>query len=71
MILNGVHCKCDWTNNGAKQGFSQHSAEVSTYSQVCYVLTCLWLQCSLQRCAGKILVSHQHRSNHIYSVIND
>ena len=25
-----MHCKCDWTNTGAKQGFSQHTAEVST-----------------------------------------
>ena len=24
------HCKCDWTNIGAKQGFSQHTADVST-----------------------------------------
>ena len=22
--------KCDWTDTGAKQGFSQHTAEVST-----------------------------------------
>ena len=25
-----MHCKCDWTDTGAKQGFSQHTAEVST-----------------------------------------
>ena len=25
-----IHCKCDWTDTGAKQGFSQHTAEVST-----------------------------------------
>ena len=29
-IGSDIHCKCDWTDTGAKQGFSQHTAEVST-----------------------------------------
>ena len=30
LMLKWMHCKCDWTDTGAKQGFSQHTAEVST-----------------------------------------
>ena len=29
LLISLTHCKCDWTNTGAKQGFSHHIAEES------------------------------------------